>query len=85
MNSPRLILRLEIARRLEHLPAGADMRLHIKMLNPARREHLRALVDWVQEYETYQQKFDSALAFTIKAGQAKKQKLLQPLRSAHGR
>ena len=85
MNSARSILRLEIARRLEHLPAGANMRLHIKMLKPSRREHLRALVDWVQEYEKYQEKFDAALISTIKVSEIKKQQMLQPLRSGHGR
>lgn len=84
MNSARSIVRLELARKLEHLPKGADMRLHIRMLPSERREHLRALVDWVQDYEKHQRKFDDGVAAAVKAAQERRQKLVQPLRGAHG-
>ena len=85
MNSARSLLRLEIARKLERLPKSADMRLHIKMLQPERRERLRARVDWVEDYQTHQHKLDDALVAAVKTSQARKQQILQPLRGQHGR
>lgn len=43
--------RLEIARRLLSLPDDADVLAAINKLPHDRREHLRGLVDWVEEYE----------------------------------
>lgn len=47
--------RLEIARRLLSLPEGSDVMQHINAMPPDKREELRGLVDWVEEYENYEQ------------------------------
>jgi len=46
--------RLEIARKLTKLPEGADVMRHIEAMPPEDREHLRGLVDWVEEYEKHE-------------------------------
>jgi hypothetical protein len=46
--------RLEIARKLTKLPEGADVMKHIEAMPPEEREHLRGLVDWVEEYENHE-------------------------------
>lgn len=61
MNPERAARRLEIARRMEHLPKKADIKLHIRMLRPERRAHLRARVDWVEDYENHQQELDDVM------------------------
>lgn len=43
--------RLEIARRLQKLPEGADVMKHINAMPNEERDTLRGLVDWVEEYE----------------------------------
>ncbi len=72
MNSVRTARRFEIARGLEHLPKTFDMRLHIKMLRPERRNRLRALVDWVEEYEAHQQPLYDAMAKQVELRLEKK-------------
>lgn len=47
--------RLEIARRLLRLPEGANVMQHINAMPPDEREELRGLVDWVEDYENYEQ------------------------------
>jgi hypothetical protein len=76
---------LEIARGLEHLPKGADMRLHIKMLPPDRRGFLSALADWVEDYQKHQQSFDDVLMAAVKISRERKIQAVQPLRGIHGR
>ena len=44
-------LRLEIARKITKLPEGADVMRHIEAMNPEKREELRGMVDWEEEYE----------------------------------
>lgn len=46
--------RLEIARRLMRMEEGADVLGRIKSLPAEKRDHLRDLVDWVEEYENYE-------------------------------
>lgn len=43
--------RLEIARGLLGLPAGANVLLHVNSMKPARRRELQRLVDWVEAYD----------------------------------
>lgn len=47
--------RLEIASRLLRLPKGADVMKRINAMPPDEREELRGLVDWVEDYENYEQ------------------------------
>lgn len=47
--------RLEIARKLLSLPEDADVMKHIEAMPLEEREHLRGLVDWVEEYEKHEQ------------------------------
>jgi hypothetical protein len=47
--------RLEIARRLLRLPEGSDVMQRINAMPPDEREELRGLVDWVEDYENYEQ------------------------------
>lgn len=47
--------RLVIAARLMALPAGANVMDRIRALPPLEREHLRGLVDWVEDYERTEQ------------------------------
>jgi len=54
--------RLEIARRLMRLDEGADVLGHIRALPAEKREHLRGLVDWVDEYEKYEQAMGSRIS-----------------------
>jgi hypothetical protein len=49
----RQVARLEYARNLAKQPVGTDMKQFINTMNPADREHLRGLVDWVEEYDAY--------------------------------
>lgn len=46
--------RLEIARRLMRMEEGADVLGRIKSFPPEKRDHLRDLVDWIEEYENYE-------------------------------
>lgn len=46
--------RLEIARRLMRMEEGDDVLGRIKSLPAEKRDHLRDLVDWVEEYENYE-------------------------------
>lgn len=46
--------RLEIARRLMRMEEGADVLGRIKSLPTEKRDHLRDLVDWVEEYEKHE-------------------------------
>lgn len=43
--------RLEIARKLLKLPEDADVLVAIKLLASDYRDHIRGLVDWVEDYE----------------------------------
>ena len=43
--------RLELARKMLKLPAGTDTLSHIKALPESEQEHLRGLVDWVEDYD----------------------------------
>lgn len=43
--------RLEIARGLLGLPAGANVLLAVNCMEPARRRKLQQLVDWVEQYD----------------------------------
>lgn len=43
--------RLEIARGLLSLPAGANVLLTVNSMEPARRRELQRLVDWVEAYD----------------------------------
>lgn len=43
--------RLAIAARLLHLPEHTDVLDHINAMPQAERDHLRGLVDWVEDYE----------------------------------
>lgn len=43
--------RLLIAGNLMKLPKDADVMAKINIMEPAKREHLRGLVDWVEQYE----------------------------------
>lgn len=47
--------RLEMARKLLGLPDGVDVLKHIKGLPKDRQDYLRGLVDWVEEYERYEE------------------------------
>jgi hypothetical protein len=47
--------RLEIAKRLMKWPDDADVMERIEALTVEEREHLRGLVDWVEEYERHEQ------------------------------
>lgn len=51
----RVEQRLEIARRLLRLPEGSDVMQRINAMPPDEREELRGLVDWVEDYENYEQ------------------------------
>lgn len=51
--SSRGVRRLEIARKLASLPEGSDVMEYIGGLPYKDREHLRGLVDWVEEYERH--------------------------------
>lgn len=42
---------LLIAGKLMKLPKDADVMAKINSMEPAKREHLRGLVDWVEQYE----------------------------------
>jgi hypothetical protein len=46
--------RLEIARRLMRMEEGDDVLGRIKSLPAEKRDHLRDLVDWIEEYENYE-------------------------------
>lgn len=48
--------RLQIAARLLTLPAenGADALARIKAIPKPEADHLRGLVDWVEEYEAFE-------------------------------
>lgn len=43
--------RLLIAGKLLKLPKDADVMAHINSMEQSKREHLRGLVDWVEQYE----------------------------------
>lgn len=43
--------RLLIAGKLMKLPKDADVMVRINSMEPDKREHLRGLVDWVEQYE----------------------------------
>ncbi len=75
MNSARTARRLEIARGLEHLPKKFDMRWHIKMLQPERRNRLRLLVDWVEQYEAHQQPLNDAMVKQVQLRLERKRQL----------
>lgn len=48
---PRKVWRLEKARVLLKLPVGSDVQAALKSLSAERLEHLRGVVDWIEDYE----------------------------------
>ena len=46
--------RLEIARKLLKLPQAENVLAHIMAMPRIEQEHLRGLVDWVEEYEKHE-------------------------------
>lgn len=53
--------RLEIARRLLKLPQDECVLSHIMAMPKNEQEHLRGLVDWVEEYEKHEQAMGTRL------------------------
>ena len=51
--TPRAARRLEVAAGLMGWPAGSDVLALIAALQVGERDHLRGLVDWVEDYEAH--------------------------------
>lgn len=46
--------RYKLAQAMLGLPDVAETKSAIKAMSPERRDHLRALVDWVEDYERHE-------------------------------